>query len=360
FWNLRQMGSNAIDKLKGLTHDKRYHANVEWLGTMWSHAVVTSTPVPDIRLHMMAWRHHYAAVFGTEALNRVRGFSPPEMHLPIHPDVCFEYVKALKACGYRWVMLQEHTIENPDGSGIRRPHMPHRLVARNSAGETVEIAALVKTQGSDTKLVAQMQPYYEAKGLDRQELAGKSIPPFVCQIGDGENGGVMMNEFPPMYNQAYNEIGWEGAVAMNGTEYLEFLDTLGVKEKDYLPVQPITQKRLWDKIGKRLEPGAADKAIDEIRKEDSNYNLDRASWTSDRNWVAGYESVLDPMHKLSARFHEKFDKAGVDRKGFGYRNALLLLLLSQTSCFRYWGEGIWTEYAREICRRGLEAVESFK
>ena len=32
------------------------------------------------------------------------------------------------------------------------------------------------------------------------------------------------------------------------------------------------------------------------------------------------------------------------------------LLLSQTSCFRYWGEGIWTEYAKEICRRGMEAL----
>ena len=56
---------------------------------------------------------------------------------------------------------------------------------------------MVKTQGSDTKLVGQLQPYYEAKGLSRLELAGRSVPPLVTQVADGENGGVMMNEFPP-------------------------------------------------------------------------------------------------------------------------------------------------------------------
>jgi hypothetical protein len=40
-----------------------------------------------------------------------------------------------------------------------------RPVGIVSHGESVSILALVKTQGSDTKLVGQMQPYYEAKGL---------------------------------------------------------------------------------------------------------------------------------------------------------------------------------------------------
>ena len=34
-----------------------------------------------------------------------------------------------------------------------------------------------------------------------------------------------------------------------------------------------------------------------------------------------------------------------------YRNALFHLLSAETSCYRYWGEGIWTEYGRELCRR---------
>ena len=148
---------------------------------------------------MLAWRHHFAALFGLPALARVRGFSAPEMHLPIHPDVCFAYVRALRECGYRWLMVQEHTVENPDGTPLRQPRLPHRLVARNSEGDTESITVLVKTQGSDTKLVGQMQPFGEAKSLDRQPLAGHAVPPYAVQIGDGENGGVMMNEFPSAY-----------------------------------------------------------------------------------------------------------------------------------------------------------------
>jgi hypothetical protein len=41
-----------------------------------------------------------------------------------------------------------------------------------------------------------------------------------------------------------------------------------------------------------------------------------------------------------------------------YQQALLHLLLLETSCFRYWGQGTWTAYAREIQRRGVELVGS--
>ncbi|MCK5180727.1 MAG: glycosyl hydrolase family 57, partial [Candidatus Omnitrophica bacterium] len=294
-------------------------------------------------------------IFGDEAEKRVKGFSPPEMHLPIHPDVCFEYVKALKDCGYTWLMVQEHTIENLDGSGIKRPHFPHRLIAKNSLGETEEITVLIKTRGSDTKLVAQMQPYYEAKSIGQQEYAGKTIPPYVLQIGDGENGGVMMNEFPPCYNLAFQEIGTAGTVSLNGSEYLDFLKEAGVDEKSFIPVQPISQHRIWKQI-KENRRGAADEAIETIQKEDGGFHLEKASWTNDKDWVKGYDHVLTPMNRLSAAFHEKFDNKKVDVCSHEYREALLYLLLSQTSCFRYWGEGAWTDYAKELCRRGLELV----
>jgi hypothetical protein len=35
---------------------------------------------------------------------------------------------------------------------------------------------------------------------------------------------------------------------------------------------------------------------------------------------------------------------------------LLYLLLLETSCFRYWGQGTWTDYASEIHRRGVAAI----
>jgi hypothetical protein len=62
------------------------------------------------------------------------------------------------------------------------------------------------------------------------------------------------------------------------------------------------------------------------------------------------------MNQLSAKFHQKFDRlvaedASVTQRP-DYQNALLYLLLVETSCFRYWGQGTWTDYARELYRRG--------
>lgn len=354
---LRQMGLNDVfDNLKRITCDHRCRTAVEWLGCPWGHAVAPSTPVQDYRLHVLAWQHHFAAIFGLEALGRVRGFSPAEMALPNHPDTAYEFVKTLKDCGYQWVLVQEHTVERPEnGHGPERKHLPHRLVCRNSGGKEAIIIAVIKTQGSDTKLVAQMQPYYEAKGLSRWDLAGKQVPPLVTQIADGENGGVMMNEFPPKYIEVMRECSGSGTPAMNVTEYLEHLFALGIREADLPAVQPICQKRIWD----RFRPGEGaerlGQVIEQLKKEDHRFHMEGGSWTNNISWVRGYESLLSSMEKGSSLFYEKMLKPGVPPSDGRFRNALFHLLSSQTSCYRYWGQGIWTDYGREICRR-LEAI----
>jgi hypothetical protein len=355
-YGLRKMGrGDVLDRLRGITCDPQLRKYVEWLGTMWAHAVASSTPLPDLKLQMRAWQQQFAAVYGWEALGRVRGFSPPEMHLPNHPDAAFEYVKALKECGYRWLLVQEHTVETLEGKGLGYKHVPHRLVARNSEGEEVSIVAVIKTQGSDTKLVAQMQPFYEAQSQQRQQVGGISIPPLVTQIGDGENGGVMMNEFPNGYRQAIRRIGSEGVVAVNVTEYLELIEQAGVKEQMLPGCRPIHQGELFARITK-WEPGAADKALAEIKRERPSFSLEGGSWTNNISWVKGYENLLKPMEQLSARFHEVLDGRPIDKNSQPYRNALYHLLMSETSDFRYWGQGTWTDYGREICRRGVEIL----
>jgi hypothetical protein len=246
-WGLRQMGrADVLDNLKRITSDPAYQPYVEWLGSMWAHAVAPSTPIPDIKLHIQAWQHHFAAIFGWEALRRVRGFSPPEMALPNHPDTSFEYVKALRESGYRWLLVQEDSLETPEGRPLGYRHLPYRLATRNSRGETQSITALIKTQGSDTKLVGQMQPYYEAKTLSPQKIGTLSVRPLVSQIGDGENGGVMMNEFPDAFRRAWNEIkgqggGTSGVVGLNGTEYLELIEAAGYQPDTYPLCQPAGQ-----------------------------------------------------------------------------------------------------------------------
>ena len=368
-WGLRQLGrDDVLDNLKRLACDSQYQPYVEWLGTMWSHAVIPSTPIPDIKLHIQAWQHHFAALFGYDALKRVKGFSPPEMHLPNHPDTLYEYIKALKECGYRWLMVQEHSVENLDGSGLQQDqkYIPNRLVARNSHGETISITALIKTQGSDTKLVGQMQPYYEAKGLGQQQVGGFTVPSLVTQIADGENGGVMMNEFPQAFVKACHEVreqggGRSGVVALNGTEYLELIEAAGANPEDYPICQAVNQHKIWQRVDPdKATPEAVETAIAELKATDHQFHMDGASWTNHLSWVNGYENVLDPMRKLSALFHEKYDRlveqdASVTQRS-DYQEALLYNLVLQTSCFRYWGQGAWTDYARELYRHGEELL----
>jgi hypothetical protein len=365
-WGFQQMGRDDIlEPLKRLACDPRYQPHVEWLGTLWSHAVAPSTPIPDLKLQMLAWQQHFASIFGPEALQRVRGFSPPEMHLPNHPDTLFEYVKALRECGYRWLLVQEHSVENPDGSPLGREQtlVPNQLVARSSHGEVATITALIKTQGSDTKLVGQMQPYYEALGLGRQQLGDRIVPSLVTQIADGENGGVMMNEFPPAFAQAHHRIKANtgtGTVAINGTEYLELLEAAGVKPSHYPVIQAVQQHKVWQRVGEHPTPAATEAAIAALKASDPQFSMEGASWTNNLSWVEGYGNVLEPMNQLSARFHQVFDpqvaQDAATTQTPAYQDALLHLLLLETSCFRYWGQGRWTDYAREIHRRGEAAL----
>jgi hypothetical protein len=356
-FGLRQMGrGDILENLKEITQNDRYWPHVEWLGTFWGHAVPASTPVPDLKLHMRAWQQHFASIFGWEALGRVRGFSPPEMSLPNDPDVSFQYVKALRECGYSWLLVQEHSVEELDGNGLKERYLPRKLVARSSTGEEASIIALIKTQGSDTKLIGQMQPFYEAKAMSPRDFKGKRVPPLCTQISDGENGGVMMNEFPGNYNQAWHQIGSEGVIGLNGTEYLELLENAGLTRDDFDPIQPIFQNAIWSRVGSRPTREAVTQAAEDAKRKDHRFHMDGGSWTSNLSWVRHYENVLDPMNKLSAQFHKKLNGQVFTNSGKAYRNALLHLLVSETSCYRYWGQGRWTDYAIEICRRGSDII----
>ena len=366
-WGFEQMGrADILEALRFLACDPTMQPHVEWLGTFWSHAVAPSTPIPDLKLQILAWQQHFAALFGDQALQRVKGFSPPEMHLPNHPDTLYAFVKALRECGYRWLLVQEHSVENLDGSGLshEQKYIPNQLVARSSSGETVSITALIKTQGSDTKLVGQMQPCYEALSLGRMALGDIPIPALVSQIADGENGGVMMNEFPQAFLQAHRKLMGEGGrtVAINGTEYLELLEADGVTTEAYPRIQAVQQHKLWQRLEGPSSPEAVQAAIGVLQASDPSFSMAGASWTNNLSWVEGYTNVLEPMNRLSAAFHQRFDApVAADpavTRSQPYQQALLQMLLLQTSCFRYWGQGTWTDYATEIYRRGEAALSS--
>ena len=354
---LRGMGfDDVFDNLRRITSDRKYRRAVEWLGCAWGHPVAPSTPLQDYRLHVKAWQQHFAGIFGPEAVGRVLGFSPAEMALPNHPDVAYAFVRTLLDCGYQWVLVQEDTVEQPDGSAPQFKHAPHVLSCRSSTGESARIIAIIKTQGSDTKLVGQMQPYYEAKGLQRWDVGGHSVPLLVTQVADGENGGVMMNEFPPKYKDVVREASGSDTPLMNVSEYLEQLSAAGVASDDFPIVQPIFQKRIWDRLELGAGPERLATVIDELSKEDSRFHVEGGSWTNNISWVRGYDALLGPMERVSSLFFEKVLQSGVSSTEHRYRNALFHLLACQTSCYRYWGQGVWVEYGREICRRAQDIL----
>lgn len=357
-YGLQQMGAyDVLDNLKRLAGDWRYRRYVEWLGTTWGHALAPSTPPRDFRLHVQAWQNHFASLFGLEALGRVRGFVPSELALPNHPDVAYEFVTTLRDSGYQWVVVQEHSVENPEtGWGSPYLHLPNRLVCTNSQGQTASILAFIKTQGSDTKIVAQMQPYDEASSQSRWEYQQRRILPLVFQIADGENGHAMMDEFPAKYFQVVRQASGSAVPLVNPTEYLEYLWADGWKEEDFPVIQPVRQKRIWERLTPGEGPEKLAQVIEQLHQEDYHFHVEGGSWTNDISWIYGYENVLGPMEKASALFQAKAVQAGVSPNEPRYRNALFHLLSAQTSCFRYWGQGRWTDYGREISHRAIEIL----
>jgi hypothetical protein len=161
----------------------------------------------------------------------------------------------------------------------------------------------------------------------------------------------MMNEFPPKFISVMQEASHSECAPLNVTEYLEYLDTLGVSESDFEPIRPILQGRLFE----HFKPGAGaerlERVIADLQRDDHTFHMEGGSWTNDISWVRGYEQLLGPMEHVSALFSSRVGDSGAATSEYRYRNALYHLLLTQTSCFRYWGSGLWTDYGRELCRR---------
>ena len=140
---------------------------------------------------------------------------------------------------------------------------------------------------------------------------------------------------------------------VNVTEYLEHLVLrAGFQRKTchatsaHPSEADLGSARSWRRSLRELE-----KTIEELKREDGAFHMEGGSWTNDVSWVADYQGLLGPMEKVSALFSEKVLKAGIPSHDRRYRKALFHLLCSQTSCFRYWGHGTWTDYGHEIVRR---------
>src|SRR5437763_16220858 len=124
------------------------------------------------------------------------------------------------------------------------------------------------------------------------------------------------------------------------TEYLEYLDSIGIKEEDLPAVQPILQKRIWDRLGPRSSAEKLENVLEQLRKEDHRFHVEGGSWTNNISWVRGYGDVLGPIEQTSARFAVK--TAGGPTTTHRYRKSFIHILSIYTSCYLYWFVGVLT------------------
>ena len=78
--------------------------------------------------------------------------------------------------------------------------------------------------------------------------------------------------------------------------------------------------------------------------------MEHGSWTNSISRVRGYDDILIPMERTSAQFHDRVLARDVRSFDSGSRNALFHLVASEPSCYRDWGEGVWTDYGGELAR----------
>jgi hypothetical protein len=166
----------------------------------------------------------------------------------------------------------------------------------------------------------------------------------------------MMNEFPAKYFEVIHECSGSRTPIMNVTEYLERLRSVGVLEDDLPVIQPLFQSRIWERMAPGDGPDRLAEVIKQLRAEHTVFHMDGGSWTNNNSWVQGYDTVLGPMERASSLFHERIVAKGIRSDDPRYRNALFHLLTAETSCYRYWGEGIWTAYGIELSRRTSDMV----
>jgi hypothetical protein len=60
------------------------------------------------------------------------------------------------------------------------------------------------------------------------------------------------------------------------------------------------------------------------------------------------------MEQASSLFYERVLGHGVP--GDDSRHRKFHLLAAATSCYRYWGEGLWTDNGAELARRATETI----
>jgi len=143
---------------------------------------------------------------------------------------------------------------------------------------------------------------------------------------------------------------------LNVSEYLELLRRAGIEERSLTAVQPVMQQRIWDRVGERPGAERMAKAIEDLTREDDRFHMEGGSWTNNISWVRDTTSSSTDGEGQRP-IAEKVLLAGIDTGETRYRNALFSPAYLADELLPLLGEGRWTDYGKEICRRAMEILE---
>jgi len=83
------------------------------------------------------------------------------------------------------------------------------------------------------------------------------------------------------------------------------LVAIGIKETEFPALQPLFQKKIWDRFKPGQSTDQLDQIIAQLKKEDHRFHMEGGSWTSSISWVKGYDSVLGPMERPALTFSRR-------------------------------------------------------
>jgi len=297
---------------------KKYPSSIEFAGTAYSHCYFPVTPETDWELQITEWKNVFKKLFGKNALEHVKGFWLPEMGIPGDEDKLAELIKILKDTGYEWVILSTDAIEGEEEMSYERrislTSRPHVLSVK---GEEITTILKIKYDFLDQQSGCDANCVYR-KCLEAAKTFKNKKPALIVPATDGENGNVMLNEFfPKTFVPFFKKRVEKKISSLTITEFLQ----------KYYDKREITSKIKIKKYG--------------------------GSWVGEhKQWKEGIirETINKRIEEMSRRFNEiKPEKLRNGLKN-DYETAKRMLLISETSCYTYWGTEFWFSQGEKMIK----------
>ncbi len=281
----------------------KYPDSIEFAGSSYSHCYFPVTPREDWDYQIEEWRNSFKKLFGKKILERIKGFWLPEMGTPGKEEDLALLIKLLKENGYEWLILPTEALEGEKKLSyeerIKITSRPHILKAKN---QKIKVIFKVRYDFLDQQAGCDANGVYE-RCIKAAEIFKGKAPALVVPASDGENGNVMMNEFFPN------------------------------------TFVPFFKEKIDKKISSMLISEFLEKYYKKIRSEIKISEIG-GSWAGGHSkWTVGdkRETINKRIRELSKKFHE-IRKVTKNKK---YEEAKKALLISETSCYTYWGTTFW-------------------